>query len=171
MLHPCQRCQAHIFPLTVCYKCDGVCFYAFLKGCRRVRERLMGGRTLKVYCAALPPCALLTPEALLRVRTEPSGEDPRSRRAAPTPRVWEKGAGGGFDRVAGTGRVSVSLSSGPGPRDASPGRKSGAGLGDITRRRSPLRLGRPDRDRQARFDPRRRRSMRCHLGGLGRPSF
>jgi hypothetical protein len=26
----------------------------------------MGGRTLKVYCAALPPRALLTPEALLR---------------------------------------------------------------------------------------------------------
>ena len=26
----------------------------------------MGGRTPKVYCAALPPRALLTPEALLR---------------------------------------------------------------------------------------------------------
>ena len=47
------------------------------------------------------------------------------------PRVWEKGASGDFDRVAGTGRVSVSLSSGPGPRDASPKRKGTApGWGD-----------------------------------------
>jgi hypothetical protein len=32
----------------------------------------MGGRTLKVYCAALLPRALLTPEALLRVGLSPA---------------------------------------------------------------------------------------------------
>jgi hypothetical protein len=36
----------------------------------------MGGRTLKVYCAALPPRALLTPEALLRVRLSPAAKIP-----------------------------------------------------------------------------------------------
>jgi hypothetical protein len=32
----------------------------------------MGGRTLKVYCAALPPRALLTREALLRAGLIPA---------------------------------------------------------------------------------------------------
>ena len=41
---------------------------------RRVRERLMGGRTLKVYCAALPSRALLTREALMKMGLSPAAK-------------------------------------------------------------------------------------------------
>jgi len=51
------------------------------------------------------------------------------------------------------------------------GRRSGAGLGDITRRRSPLRLGPAGYDRQAQFKFTRRRSTICHYGRPRPPSF
>jgi hypothetical protein len=56
-------------------------------------------------------------------------------------------------------------------RAASGGRRSGAGLGDITRRRSPLRLGPAGYDRQAQFKFTRRRSTICHYGRPRPPSF
>src|SRR5580704_15136600 len=50
--------DAQIFPLIICYQCDSVsrllCFTERLQA--RVSERLMGGRSLKVYCAALAGC-------------------------------------------------------------------------------------------------------------------
>jgi len=57
----------------------------------------MGGRTLKVYCAALPPRALLTLEALLRAGLSAAAKVLRPQRAAPVPRVRQEGAGGGFN--------------------------------------------------------------------------
>jgi hypothetical protein len=59
------------------------------------------------------------------------------------PRLREEGAGGGFGEMAGAGRLDQASGS-------SLRRRSGAGLGDYSRRRSPLGLVRPDRDRQAR---------------------
>jgi hypothetical protein len=68
--------------------------------------------------------------------------------------------------------IAPSLPTGPRP-DARPlaGRRSGAGLGDITRRRSPLRLGPAGYDRQAQFKFTRRRSTICHYGRPRPPSF
>jgi hypothetical protein len=59
------------------------------------------------------------------------------------PRLREEVAGGGFGEVARAGRLDQA--SGSKLR-----RRSGAGLGDYARPRSPLGLARPDRDRQAR---------------------
>jgi hypothetical protein len=67
----------------------------------------------------------------------------------------------GVDRAALAARLS--------PRHG--GRRSGAGLGDITRRRSPLRLGPAGYDRQAQFKFTRRRSTICHYGRPRPPSF
>jgi hypothetical protein len=67
----------------------------------------------------------------------------------------------GIDRAALAARLS--------PRHG--GRRSGAGLGDITRRRSPLRLGPAGSDRQAQFKFTRRRSTICHYGRPRPPSF
>jgi hypothetical protein len=66
----------------------------------------MAGRTLKVYCAACHHVALLTPEALLRAGLSARIQGSRPQRAAPMPRMWEEGAGGGFGEVARTGPVS-----------------------------------------------------------------
>ena len=49
--------------------------------------------------------------------------------------------------------------------------RSGAGLGDITRRRSPFGLGPAGSDRQAQFKFTRRRSTICHYGRPRPPSF
>ena len=57
--------------------------------------------------------------------------------------LWKEGAGSGFGEVAGAGRLDQASGS-------SLRRRSGAGLGDYSRRRSLLGLVRPDRDRQAR---------------------
>jgi hypothetical protein len=67
----------------------------------------------------------------------------------------------GVDRAALAARLS--------PRHG--GRRSGAGLGDITRRRSPLRLGPAGSDRQAQFKFTRRRSTICHYERPRPPSF
>jgi hypothetical protein len=76
-------------------------------------------------------------------RPEPSGQGSRPQRAASVSGLWKEGAGSGFGEVAGAGRLDQASGS-------SLRRRSGAGLGDYSRRRSLLGLVRPDRDRQAR---------------------
>jgi hypothetical protein len=87
------------------------------------------------------------------------------------PRAWEKGASGGFDRVAGTGRVSVSLSSGPGPRDASPRRKEPRRVGGLLSTPLPARLGPAGSYRQASPNPTHRRSTKCPGARPGNPKL
>jgi hypothetical protein len=120
-------------------------------------EDLGPGEFVKVDCATCHHLALLTPDALLRVWLSP---------AAKVLDLRKKGAGGGFDQVARAGPVNVPAFGGPPPaplragNPASPGR-SGAWLGENSRRRSSRGLGPPDRSHQARFDPTNRLSMKC----------
>jgi hypothetical protein len=85
-------------------------------------------------------------------RSEPRGQGSRPQGAAPVSRLREKGAGGGFDRVAGTGRLDQASGS-------SLRRRAAPGWGS-SRRRSPL--GRPGRVIVAKpGDPTRRRLTKC----------
>jgi hypothetical protein len=67
------------------------------------------------------------------------------------PGVREEGASGGLDQVAGAARMTLSgveVPKVPAPRHADQG-KERRRVGGHSRRRSPLGLARPDRDRQA----------------------
>ena len=96
----------------------------------------MGGRTLKVYCAALPPRALLTPEALLRAGLSAAAKVLDLKGRLRCRRCGRKGRA--VVSVKWRGRAARS-----GER-LSLRRRSGAGLGDYSRRRSLLGLVRPD---------------------------
>jgi len=74
--------------------------------------------------------------------------------------LWKEGAGSGFGEVAGAGRLDQASGS-------SLRRRSGAGLGDYSRRRSLLGLVRPDRDRQARRSYARAGQRNVSRGGGG----
>ena len=106
---------------------------------------------MKVDCADCHHVALLTPEALLRAGLIPATKVLDLKAAS-----GAAGAGGRGERwfrsIGGVRAPNPPLEAQIQAVSAARrgGRRSGAGLGDYSRRRSPLGLVRPDRDRQAR---------------------